>query len=282
MTLLSAVTNVANEVGYKVDSVVSTSNDITTKQLLAMAQRIIVEMARAYPWTKLYASGSITLSSGVASYALPSAFSYYHFESFWNSSTRWRILGPMTEQEYALIRGYGLNTTVYQRFQVRGVTDKQLLISPTPGTMNDAQTIIFEYISNRNVQPQTWLVGTTFAANAYCFYLGNYYQTASGGSGGSAPTHTSGTTGIWTYYDGAYENFLADTDVPVFSQRVLEQGMLERFAEVHGLTAVQPRYTDQLAEEFSKDSVGKILYAGGENSPFMYARSGTAVFGTFI
>jgi hypothetical protein len=169
-----------------------------------------------------------------------------------------------------------------QRFQIRGITNTQLLISPTPGTPQDAQTIIFEYISARNVEPQTWLVGTTFAAGAYCIYNGNYYVTTSGGSGGSAPTHTSGTTGIWTYYDGAYETFIADTDVPVFSQRILEQGMLERFAEIHGLTSVQPRFLDQLAEEFSKDSPGKILYAGGENSPFMYARSGTAVFGTFI
>jgi hypothetical protein len=286
MSLVTAVQNVANEAGYTVESGVIASTEATTKQLRVMAQRINREIADAFPWPKMYASGSITLVAGQESYPLPAAFSWYHYETFWNSSTRWRILGPMSPQEYAEIRGYGLNTTVYQRFQVRGLSNNELLISPTPTASQNGNIIIFEYIADRCVRPATWVTGTAYSANAYTFYNGNYYQTTAGGtSGATAPTHTSGSVSdggvTWTYYSGAYSDFLADTDETVFNQKTLEQGMLERFAEIHGLESVQPRFITQMNEDYSRQQVSKIIYAGGHTRAELFARAGTAVFGTW-
>lgn len=287
MALLDAISNVAAEAGYAVSTTAISSTDVTTKQLVSIAQRVIREMAIAYPWSKLFASGTITLAAGVASYALPAAFSYAHYESFWNSSTRWRVLGPMSPQEYAMIRGYQLNTTVYKRYQIRGVTDSTLLISPTPSSAEDGQIIIFEYIADRCARPQTWAAGQTVTSGDYTFYNGNYYTaTNSGVTGSTAPTHTSSTASdgsiTWSYYSGAYHYFLKDTDEPLLSQRVLEQGILERFAEIHGLESIRQKFNDQLNEEFSKDQPGKILYAGGNAQSLMFARTGRAVFGTWI
>jgi hypothetical protein len=285
MTIATVIENVANEAGYTVESNVLASTEVTTKQLLAIANRINRDIFEAYPWPKCYASGSVTLVSGQANYQLPAAFSYYHYETFWNQSTRWRVLGPMTEQEYAEIQGFGLNTAVYQRFQIRGITNSELLISPTPGASGDI--IIFEYIADRSVRPVTWTTGTAFSANAYCFYNGNYYQTTAGGTtGATAPTHTSGSVSdggvTWTYYNGAYNQFLANTDQSIFQEKLLEQGILERFAEIHGLDSIRPRFDIQLNEEFSRDQNGKVLYAGGHMRDPMFARNGVAVFGTWI
>jgi len=287
MTLKTAVTNVANEAGYTVEANITASTETTTKQLRVIANRINQEIADQYPWTTMYASGSITLVAGQANYTLPAAFSFYHYETFWNSSTRWRILGPMSPQELAEIRGYQLNTTVYQRFQIRGVSNSQLLISPTPGASNNGQVIIFEYIADRCARPATWAASTTYAAGSYTFYNGNYYTTIAGGTSGStAPTHTSGSVSdggvLWAYYDGPYKEFLADSDVTIFNEKTLELGMLERFAEIHGLTTVQPRFVTQMNEDFSRNNPGKIVYAGGHSRAEMFARSGTAVFGTWI
>jgi hypothetical protein len=287
MTLATAVANVAAEAGYTVDSNIVTSSDVTTKQLLAIAQRINHEIGDQYPWPKLYASGSITLVGGQATYSLPAAFSWYHYETFWNSSNRWRILGPMSPQEYAEVRGYGLNTTVYQRFQIRGVTNSELLISPTPSAAQNNNIIIFEYVADRSARPRTWTTSTTYGVNSYTFYNGNYYETASGGTtGATPPTHTSGSVSdggvLWTYYNGAYSDFLADTDETVFNQKTLELGMLERFAEIHGLTGIQPRYMTQMHEDYSRQQTSKIIYAGGHTRAELFARSGTAVFGTWI
>lgn len=287
MTIATVITNVANEAGYTVESNILTSTETTTKQLSAIANRINREIFEAYPWPKCYASGSITLVAGTATYDLPAAFSWYHYETFWNSSTRWRILGPMSEQDYADIRGFQLNPTIYQRFQIRGISNSQLLISPTPGSNYNNDIVIFEYIADRSVRPKQWATNTIFAANSYCFNNGNYYITTSGGTtGATVPTHTSGSASdggvTWDYYNGPYNTFLADTDVSIFNEKLLEQGILERFAEIHGLETIKPRFDIQLHEEFSRDQVGKVIFAGGTTRPNMFARDGVAVFGTWI
>ena len=285
MSLDTVIQNVADEAGYTVSSNIIGATDTTTKQLLAIAQRVNREMFKQYPWTKCYASGSLTLVAGQAQYALPAAFSYYQYDTFWNQSNRWRVLGPMTAQDYADIRGFGLNPTIYQQFQIRGISNDQLLIYPTPTASGDI--IILEYIADRSVKPKTWTATTAFAANSYCFYNGNYYQTSAGGTTGSTPpTHTSGSVSdggvTWTYYSGVYNKFLADTDSSVFNEDVLEQGILERFAEIHGLDSVRPKYQVQLHEEWSRDMPAKIQYAGTMRRNQIYARNGVATFGTWI
>ena len=287
MTIATVIQNVANEAGYTVESNVIGSSETTTKQLLAIAQRINRDIFEAYPWPKCYASGSITIVGGQGTYALPAAFSHLQYESFWNQSTRWRVLGPMSEREYADAVGFGLNTTIYQRFQIRGISNNELLIWPTPGAQYNGDTLVFEYIADRSVRPRNWVTGTAFTANSYCFNNGNYYQTTAGGTtGATAPTHTSGTVsdgGVnWTYYNGAYSEFLANTDVSFFNEKLLEQGVLERFAEIHGLDTIQPKFEMQLHEEFGRTYAGKIIYAGGQQRAEMFARNGTAVFGTWI
>jgi len=287
MTIATVITNVANEAGYTVESNILTSTETTTKQLVAIANRINRDIFEAYLWPKCFASGSFTLASGVDTYALPAAFSHYHYETFWNSSTRWRILGPMTEQEVAEIRGFGLNTAVYQRYQIRGLSNNEIFISPTPGTQNNGDVCIFEYVADRSVRPKTWATSTSFAANSYCFYNGNYYQTTAGGTtGATPPTHTSGSASdggvTWDYYNGPYNQFLADTDISLFNEKLLEQGILERFAEIHGLDSIRPRFDIQLHEEFSRAVAGKVIYAGSANRAELFARNGVAVFGTWI
>lgn len=287
MSIATVIQNVANEAGYTVESNIFSSNETTTKQLLAIAQRINRDIFEAYPWPKCYASGSITLVSGQATYALPAAFSRYQYETFWNQSTRWRVLGPMSAQEYAEIRGFGLEPTIYQRFQIRGLSNTELLINPTPGANNNGDILIFEYIADRSVVPVTWTASTSFAANSFCFYNGNYYQTTAGGTtGATAPTHTSGSVSdggvTWTYYNGPYNEFRANTDTSIFQDKLLEQGILERFAEIHGLDSIRPVFEQQLHEEFGRTLSGKVIWAGGATRPLQYARNGVAMFGTWI
>lgn len=287
MSIATVIQNVANEAGYTVESNIFSSNETTTKQLLAIAQRINRDIFEAYPWPKCYASGSITLVSGQATYALPAAFSRYQYETFWNQSTRWRVLGPMSEQEYAEIRGFGLEPTIYQRFQIRGLSNTELLINPTPGANNDGDILIFEYIADRSVLPVTWTTATSFGANSFCSYNGNYYQTTAGGTtGATAPTHTSGSVSdggvTWTYYNGPYNEFRANTDTSIFQEKLLEQGILERFAEIHGLDSIRPVFQQQLHEEFGRTLSGKVIWAGGATRPLQYARNGVAMFGTWI
>jgi hypothetical protein len=287
MSIATVIQNVANEAGYTVESNIFTSTETTTKQLLAIAQRINRDIFEAYPWPKCYAAGSITLVDGQSTYPLPAAFSSYQYETFWNQSTRWRVLGPISEQDYAQLQGYGLMPTIYQRFQIRGLGNNELFISPTPGANTAGQVLIFEYIADRSVVPRTWAASTAFAANSYCIFNGNYYTTTAGGTtGATAPTHTSGSVSdgsvTWTYYNGIYDQFRADTDTSIFQEKLLEQGILERFAQIHGLEGVRPQFDMQLHEEYGRTKAGKVIYAGGFSRPTQFARSGIAAFGSWI
>ena len=282
MTILSSIVQVANECGYTVDTTRAIgSTDPTTVQILAMGQRIIKEMGEAYPWTKLYRNGSITLVSGDTYYALPADFSYYHHDTFWNSSQRWPMYGPLSPQYEADIIGYGLTAATYSQFQIRGVADKRFYIYPTPSASGDVVT--YQYMAARYVRPRQWVTGMQVTSGSYCFNDGNYYTAGSTGvAGATAPTGTTTSNDgniLWTYYDGTYTSFLADTDVGLFSERVFEQGLKERFAEIKQL-AFEPRFIAQLNEEFSRDIPGQTIYAGDYWPDYvLQARSGVVVFG---
>jgi hypothetical protein len=280
VTILEAVTNVAAEAGYEVDTTVVGSTDQTTRQLLAIANRVIQKMSKAYPWSKLFTSGSITLAAGTASYALPAAFSHYHYDTFWNQSTRWRMYGPLSEQEYADVQGFGLGVEYFQSFQLRGVTNNRLTIYPTPTSTEDGQIIIFEYAADRPVRPPTWATGEAITAGQYRFYNGVYYTATSSGTttGSTGPSGDSGVT--WSTYTGAYNEFQSDGDEPVLSQAVLEQGMLERFGEIHGIESITRTFMADLNEEFSRDAVGKVIYADNRSEVGMWGRNNRVVFGS--
>lgn len=278
MSLIELVQNVAREAGYAVDTKIIESTDNTTRQLLAMTNRVIREMADAYNWTKLRKTGVIVLVDGQSTYELPSDFSHYHHDTFWNQSDGWRLFGPLSSVAYAERIGWEQLATVYDEFMLEGMTDRELTIYPTPDAGSDGQVIIFRYTSLRPVRPRRWENGLQVQANEYCSYNGEYYVTGSSGTtSGSKPSDDSGVT--WALYEGPYETFRADTDEPVLSQRLLEQGVLERFAEIKSLT-VSARFDDQLQDEYAKNLPGKVLYAGGvSRAREQYARSGRVSFG---
>lgn len=284
MSLLESCVNVAEECGYAIDSSVVSSSDVTTKQLYRIANRVISTMMDAYPWRALWKSTSITLANGVDTYALPGDFNHYAFETWWDQSQQWKVYGPMSPQEYAQVRGYSLTALLYNRFTIRGVTSKEILFQPTPGTDLDGHVIIYEYFCRRPVRPRTWSAVLAVTSGSYIFYNGNYYTAGStGNTGATPPTHTSGAVSdgsiTWTYYSGAYELFLADTDEPVLDDRVLEQGMMERFGTIKGLT-IDKSFDGDMLEEYSKTIPGEVISADYRDTRTrrMYAQNGRVVF----
>jgi len=79
MSIATVIQNVANEAGYTVESNIFTSTETTTKQLLAIAQRINRDTFEAYPWQKCYTSCSITLVSVQATYDLQATIYHYPY-----------------------------------------------------------------------------------------------------------------------------------------------------------------------------------------------------------
>lgn len=256
MNLLEAVTETARETGYKVDSVVVGSTETTTKQIWAICNRVIREMADEYLWPVLTKEYVFTTSDGVSTYAMPADLNWQIDNTHFNRTTKLRLYGSVTPEERQMIKsGYAINNAD-STFTIRSNTTTTFEIFPTPSS---TQTLSFEYASTRCVKPRTWATAQEYSLGAYTFYNGNYYTCAvvggTGGTGATPPTHTTGTVSdgnySWAYYSGDYSTFVADTDEPVLPSRIFSLGVFERFAEYKGLTFT-PRYSRQLALEAAK------------------------------
>jgi hypothetical protein len=227
MALTDLISSVANKTSYKVTSAVVTSNDPTTKQLLALLQSLNQDVMELYDWPALLRSGTITLVDGQSLYDLPADFSYHHYDTFWNQNTDWPLYGSLSTQEYSDIKGPDYNVSAQSRFIIRGLINKQVEISPVPDSSSAGQVLYFLYQSARYVKPITWAQGLTFTSGDYCHYKNNYYiSSTTGTSGATPPTHTSGSvtdgTITWAYTDNPYTTFIKDPDSPVFKQRIIE------------------------------------------------------------
>ena len=262
-TILEIAQQVADESGFTIDSAVVGSTDQTTKQILAIANRLAREITDAFAWTHLQKEAQITLADGTSTYQLPADINYAFHETVWNRNEEWPIYGPYSPQDRQYLRSGIINRYPYQRYTFRGLTNTQFELDPTPTSTDTGSIVVFEYQSARGVRPRTWEQGQAVAVGDYTFYNGNYYQASSAGStGATPPTHTSGSVSDgsvdWDFYDGVYYKFLADTDVPNVDENVFSQGLLERFSERHGV-AVQPRYEVLLQREAEKQTPGKYV-----------------------
>lgn len=218
------------------------NTDAHVKLLLALANAEIKESRRDYPWPQLIKAGTITLSTGVSSYALPGDFDSFVADSEWNTSDTQPLIGPISAQDWNAL-AYGITgVTTLKQYRLEGIADSQFFIYPTPTAADSGTILAFRYKSSRCARPRMWASATTFngstTAPAYCFYNGNYYCTTVGGTtGATPPTHTSSTAsdgGItWTYYDGDYSSFTADTDLVLFDQEMSKQGIKWRFQAAH-------------------------------------------------
>lgn len=240
MSLLTVLQDVAHELGLPdVESVIG-STDTTTKQLLALANRDGKEVRGIYQWPQLIKETTITLVADQANYAFPEDLDSKIFDTTWDRTNFWQLIGPVTPQFWQLRKSGITSTTPRKEFRTKGWEDKQLYFHPTPDSDDAGGTIAYEYSSLTWVRPVTWAASTTYLANAYSSYNGNIYQTTAGGvSGSTAPTVTSGSEsdgGVsWTYISAPYEKFLADTDVTLLDEDILALGVKWRFLQIKGL-----------------------------------------------
>lgn len=226
-TILSMIQEAQKRIGLMPSSSVVGSNDINALSLLAFAQAAMWKIRDEKPWPELLQRYTFSLANNVSRYAMPADLNQVIFQTLWNVSQRWPLIGPMSPQEYEF-RLDGLSEAVPRElYKVDGWTDTQFLIFPTPTSSEHGQICAFEYYSKTCIRPKTWVTATSFAAGSYCSYNGNIYKTTAGGTTGSTPpTWTgSGSDGgvTWVFQTAAYDTFLADTDEPILDyQDIIE------------------------------------------------------------
>lgn len=96
---------------------------------------------------------------GQTGYNLPSDFSYFMTQTFWDRNFRWQLLGPLDAQEWQVLKSGISPTGPRRRFRVMG---NQFVIDPVPGfsTSDNGSIEVFEYYSNSWCQSTGGLSGT--------------------------------------------------------------------------------------------------------------------------
>lgn len=248
MSLLTMLQDVAREIAITPPTSVIASSDAETLRLLALTYRVIEELVNDYSFTELQQEATVTLVAAQDSYALPADFAKITNSTYWDNTNHWMLYGPFSPQEWDLVQ-HGITQALTKRaFRVKGLTDNQFFLYPTPAAGDAGQLIYYEYISKTAILPVRWTTSTAFIANAYCSYNGNIYRTTLGGTtGATPPTHTAGSVSdggvTWTYQSMVYDTFIADTDSVVLDERLVGLGVQWRFLRSNGFA-----YQDLQAE----------------------------------
>lgn len=286
-TLRELVTDIIDEGAFgRISGGIINNDNELARRALAISNRVIKEMAEAYPWRELWKTAEITLADGVSEYALPSDFNYYIMDTWWNQGEAWTLYGAITPNELAFINGYNIQTLPTDQYYIRGLKDKRINITPAPDSEDVGKVIAFEYQCRRPIRPKKWESGDSVNNGDYRFYDGNYYTADGAGTlGATPPTHTNGTASdgsvSWVYFDGEYDRFKSDTDEINLNERIFSQGVLERLSITTGQQVVA-RFDAELQAEWSRQAPAQTIDASGNTTAFTYARSGKAVFGTGI
>jgi len=157
-TLLGLIQTVCNELGLNAPTSVVGNVDAQIIQLLALANREGKEFALAPTpftfWQALRGEYIFNWQNTIESYALPSDYEYFAPSTAWNRTTRWQLLGPLTPQEWQILKS-GLSPTG-PRTRYR-IINNRIYFDPIPSSTDQ---IVFEYCKN------TWCQSSAAVAQA--------------------------------------------------------------------------------------------------------------------
>ena len=142
MTLLTIVQTVADEVGVPRPSSVIGSNDLTVRQLLALANREGKLLARRGNWTALVNEHTFTTvaQEEQTDTPIPADFDRAIGDTVWNRTDQDPGMGPLSPQEWQQEKASSASGP-YSQFRIR---NGKFLLFPAPDA---GKTYAYEYVS---------------------------------------------------------------------------------------------------------------------------------------
>ena len=166
MTLLTIVQNAADELGLDrpTDVVNSSTSDATVRQLLALANREGNELSDYRNWNAQNTITTITTVAGQEGYDVPSDFSSFLNDTQWDLTNHWALIGPLSAQEWEMIKSGIVTVGPRRRFRQFG-TAMKIYINPTPSASDAGNTLRYEYSSKNWCQSATGTGQSAWAAD---------------------------------------------------------------------------------------------------------------------
>lgn len=141
MSLLTIVTKACSRLSLAVPTSVISNTNAQVVQLLELAQEEGKNLASRAMWKALTAEKTFTTTAAaVQASSVPSDFDYIIPDTMFNRSTRRRVDGPISAEEWQVLQS-AIVGRVFAAFRFRG---SDILITPTPAA---GETVAYEYIS---------------------------------------------------------------------------------------------------------------------------------------
>lgn len=256
-------------------SVVVASTDNNIVLLRRMILQTTQELRDEYDWPELQREYTFTLATDTDAYAFPNDIDRLLFETMWNRTQRYPLIGPLDAVEWQQYKSGLVAAAPRQRFRIKGFALNQFYIDSTPTSTENGQTCVLEYVTRSVYHPKTWAASTLWTGIQFCFYNGNFYDRGSTGAattGTTPPTHTTGSASdgsiTWTYLDtqggtvGPFSvSFGNDTDVIILDPEIVIDGACWRFQESRGFDyeAVKARADARLDAAKVKNEAARVL-----------------------
>lgn len=164
MSLLTLIQDVSKLIGLESPTAVTTSQDKRVLELLVMANATGEELSTRYEWQELIRQASFTCTGTIAqgtidSSTIASGFGRIVDDTFWNFTTREKIEGPVTFQEWQSDRASGIVSPPYKSILI----DNVLYVGPVAPAAGG--TLGFFYVLNGWCRSSGGTVQTAFAAD---------------------------------------------------------------------------------------------------------------------
>jgi len=243
LTIAEIIKQAAIDVGKEEPSTIVASTDRDIKQLLQFALKTGRELRDAYLFPQMKKHYSFSTSASDIQYILPKDIWKIIPDSTWDETNSWKMIGPLTDQEWAAFTKGTIESITRKRFRVFGSnTDSgQYFVDPEPSA---SETISFDYIRKQWIFPVAWAASTAYTSGDIVSANGNLYSAGSTATSGATiptgtTTHDDGTI-TWTYvadqlYGDSTQRWQADTDFPLIDSDLILLGTVWRFLKRKGL-----------------------------------------------
>lgn len=173
-------------------------------------------------------------------YQLPRDFFAALLATQYDDTTKFPLLGPLTDSQFDL-REYGLaGFTPIPAFRIFGPDNNpndqggQFQVWPTPTAPGD--TLSFEYQSRNLFQPPPWTPDTAVLEGQYYNASGNIYIVTQDGTTAEILAPTGKDTeaimngsAMFLYQPQAYETIILNTDTSIFDDDLVLSGFIARY-----------------------------------------------------
>ncbi len=144
-TLLQMIQQVCGEMGLLQPDKIIGNTDQQVVQLLSLMTREARELSKMETpvggWQALRQEYVFSTISGTDTYDFPDDFDHTLAQTAWDRSARWQLLGPLSPQEWQVIKSGISPTGPRARYRYIG---NRVVLDPVPSS---ASTLVFEYTS---------------------------------------------------------------------------------------------------------------------------------------